>query len=132
MSIDTRDHARAIATAVSATNLPLYDYGKVPGADGNPGTLPDIYCLTTVERRAGLPVRRVATTGRTGWRATFRVVGRTVDEVRWGLKQVSDALDSQRLTINGVETTPIQTESEQAPGPDEGRQSGLSSWIYTL
>jgi hypothetical protein len=132
VSIDTRDHAVALKTAISSVAFPLYDYGKVPGADGNEGLLPDIYGLLTVERRGGLPLRRAATTGRTGWRTTVRVVGRTTDEARWALKQVSDALNEQTLTIAGLLTTPIQTESEQAPGPDDGRQSALSSWTYAL
>lgn len=131
-SIDTREHAVALKAAAGATDFTIYDYGKVPGADGNEGTLPNIYGLLSVERRGGVPVRRAATTGRTGWRASLRVVGRTTDEARWALKQVSDGLNEQRLTIAGGTTTRIQSESEQAPGPDAGRQSALSTWTYAL
>lgn len=132
MSIDTRLHAAALKTAASATNFTVYDYGKVPGADGNEGTLPNIYGLLTVERRPIAYLRRAASTGRTGWRVTVRVVGRTPDEARWGLKQVSDGLNEQTLTIDGLSTTRIQSETEQAPAPDDGRQSALSSWTYCL
>lgn len=134
MTIDTRQHAAALTSAISSAIAPwaVYDYGKVPGADGNTGTLPDIYALLTVERRAGVPLRVAATTGRTGWRASVRVVGRTVDEARWALMFVSAALNEQRLTIDGQTTTRIQSESEQAPGPDAGRQSALSTWTYAL
>lgn len=109
----------------------VYDYGKVPGADGNTGTLPSIYVLLTVDRRFVGP-RRAGRAGRSGWRITARCVGRTVDEARWALDKVTDAIDETRLTIGGYVSTPVTHESSTEIAPDDGRHSGLTVWTYAL
>ncbi|HKY58305.1 MAG TPA: hypothetical protein VJL80_09730 [Aeromicrobium sp.] len=109
----------------------LYDYGEVPGADGNDGVLPSVYVLLTVERRYVGP-RRAGRAGRSGWRITARYVGRNVDEARWALDKVTDAIDEARLTIGGYVSTPVTHESSTAIEPDDGRFSGLTVWTYAL
>lgn len=109
----------------------VYDYGKVPGANGNQGTLPAIYVLITVERRYVAPMR-AGRAGRSAWRVTCRYVGRTVDEARWAANRVTLALDEVELQIGGRRSTPITHESTTTVEPDEGRFSGLSTWTYVL
>lgn len=135
--LDARPHAEAATTAISTALAPweVFDYGHVPGADGNEGDLPDIYALLTVERRANPNLRLSAQASRVGWRLTVRVVGTDVDETRWALRQVSAALNERRLPIVVSDdetrpTSPIQFESDQSPEPDDGRYAALSSWTY--
>lgn len=133
-SRDTRPHAEAIKAAITATVGPdrVYEYGDVPGADGNEGTLPLIYVLVTVERRVGALKRAGAFAPSSGWRVTTRAVGRTVSECRWALAKIALALDEQRLTIGGETTTPLQYESGQAPESDDGRFSALDIYTYVI
>lgn len=137
--LDSRIHAKAVHAAVTAQLQPRwqsYDFGKVPGADGIPGRLPDIYVLIAVERRFNPNLRLSAQASSVGWRISARVVGKTVDEARWALARVADALNEKRLAITidaGTrKTTPIQFEAEQSPALDGGHQSALSTWTYAL
>lgn len=131
--IDERLHAEALTAALTAKvgENRIFDYGMVPGADDNDGTLPPIYVLLSIARRYAEPT----TAGRspvTGWRVSCRYVGSTVAEARWAQMQVAAALNEVRLSIGGKTTTPITHESSTAIEPDEGMQSGLSSWTYVL
>lgn len=129
--VDSRSHAEAVKAALVATvGAKVYDYDEVPSMNGNPGVLPNIYVVVSVERRAGAPRRASASTGRTGWRVAARAVGRTVDETRWAMAKVAAALNEARLTIDGTETTPAQFEADQAPELDNGRYSGLALYTY--
>ncbi|GHJ59134.1 hypothetical protein NOK12_16520 [Nocardioides sp. OK12] len=131
---DSRPHVVAIKAAleVALGADRVYDYGKVPGADNNPGTLPHIYVLPAVERRTGALRRAGAYAKSSGWRVSVRAVGRTPDECRWALSRISLALDEARLTIGGDLTTPIQYESGQAPEPDDGKFSALEIYTYVV
>ena len=132
---DSRPHATAVRAAVTASLAPswtAYDYGKVPGSDGNAGSLPSIYALVSVERRYNPNLRLSAQAGQAGWRIAVRVVGRTADEARWAMARTADALNEKRLTIAGRSTTPIQFESEQTPELDNGRYSALALYTYAL
>lgn len=140
--IDPRVHTAAVKAALNSTlgsvnpvpsSGPLgkaLDYDEVPGANGKGGTLPHIYVVVSVERRAGAPLRGTATTGRTGWRISARCVGRTVDEALWAMFKVATALNEVRLTIDGLPTTPVQFEADQTPEWDSGRYSALARYTY--
>jgi hypothetical protein len=131
--VDARVHATAVKAALNAVLGPkaeALDYDEVPGMNRNPGPVPNIYVAVSVERRAGAPLRQSATTGRTGWRVGARCVGRTVDECRWALFKVATALNEARLTIGGLDTTPVQFEADQAPEWDDGRYSALALYAY--
>lgn len=133
LGIDSRPHASAVKAAVTSSLAPswtAYDYGKVPGSDGNSGTLPSIYALVSVERRFNSNLRLSAQASQTGWRITVRSAGRTIDETRWAMNRAAVALNEARLTVEGRATSPIQFEVEQSPELDGGRYSGLSSWTY--
>lgn len=130
--LDSRPQAVAIKAAIKASFGPndVYDYGQVPGADGNAGTLPDIFALISLERTTNPTVNMAAKAGTTGWRVSVRVVGRTTDEARWALFKAATALNEAQLTIESRITTPLFLESEQTPTPDDGRFSGVA--IYTF
>ena len=130
---DERQHFAALATALTSKLGAdrVYAYGKVPGSDGNAGTLPPIYVLLAVERRFA-PESRQGRAGRSGWRVTTRYVGRSVAEAGWAALQVQKALDEVRVTIDGHASTPVTFESQESIDPDNGRFSGLTSWTYAL
>lgn len=135
MSLDERHHAATLAAAITAQLGPwaVYEYGEVPGLDGNGGDVPAIYVLMQVERRGGVvPLRGTAQAGRSAWRASIRAVGRTVDECRWALLRITTALNEQTLAVDGEPTSPIQLESTDSPAPDDGVTSALSRWTYTV
>jgi hypothetical protein len=131
--LDERAHRDVIAPLLTATlgANRVCDYGGVPGADNNPGTVPDLFALPAFERRYVEPYHAGRAT-RSGWRLTVRYVGRTVDEARWAALKVATALNEVRVTIGGIESTPITHESTQAIAPDDGRFSGWSVWTYAL
>lgn len=110
----------------------VYSYGEVPGMDGNPGVIPGIYVLLTIERRYVPPVRMVARPSRSGWRVTCRGVGRTVNEARRAMNAATNALEDVRLQLGDVESTPLALEVAQSVEPDDGRYSALATWTYAL
>lgn len=130
--LDERKHVAAIKTLLNAALSPnlAYDYGTVPGADGNAGTLPPIFVLLGLERRYVEPTGAGRTT-RSGWRLTVRYIGRTTDEARWAAAKVAQAMET-RLTVDGVVSTPVTHESTQAIAPDDGRFSGWAAYTYAL
>lgn len=132
--LDERAHAKALAALIDAHLGPndVYEYGKVPGVDGNPGKEPSIYVLIQVTRRYLPATRSVRQASRSGWRASVRAVGRTVDECRWASLRVSEALDGAYLTISALPSTPVQHETSDEPDKDGGRWSSLSRWTYAL
>lgn len=131
--VDARPVVEAIRTAIEAQlgGWQVYDYGQVPGADGNTGALPNIYALLSIERTPSSVRRMSAQRNVSGWRFTVRVVGRTVNEARWALAKVAVAVNEVTLIADGRQSTPIQHERDQAPELDEGRFSALSSWTTT-
>lgn len=137
--LDSRPHAEAVKAAIRAKLSPsspatahVYDYDDVPSTYGNAGTLPNIFVVLSVERRAGSPLRGTGRTGTSGWRIALRGVGRTVDESRFALLRAAEALDGARLTVSGEKSTPVLFETDQAPEYDDGRWSGSSVWTYVL
>ena len=123
----------AVAGALAGA---IFDFGDIPGVDGNPGTLPRLYGLLECQRMPleALHASRLAT--RSAWRVTARSVGSTADEARWVAKQFASAFDSARLTIEGFESTPLFHEETEAvarfgSGTDRWFE-GQSSWSYCL
>lgn len=131
-ALDASAHWGAIKALLTPTvGANIFDYGKVPGADGNSGTLPTTYVLLTVERRHVDPT----TAGRsavTGWRVSCRFVGNSTPNARAVGNWVTAALNEQRLTVGGLTSTPITHESTTAVESDDGMYSGLSQWTYAL
>lgn len=136
---DERKHDAAIRPLLAARlgdeangDSRVYAYGEVPGMDRNPGVIPDIYVLLTIERRYAPPVRMVGRPSRSGWRVTCRGVGRTVNEARWAMNASTNALEDLRLQIADATSTPLTLEVAQLVEPDDGRFSGLVTYTYVL
>lgn len=128
--LDVREHSAVIKALIEAQGKPAYDYGDVPGAFGNPGVLPDIYNVVSVERRFNPPIRLSAETDIYLWRVVVQHVGRAVYEAQSAHADVTAALNEAVVTIDGVTYGPIQFELDQAPEPDDGRFTGRSQWTY--
>jgi len=132
-ALDATAHWNAVKALITATDVGenVYDYGKVPGADGNPGQVPTYYVLLTVERRFVQPDRG-GRAGVTGWRITARYVSTSSQNARLVGNWVTSALDGTRVTVDGIQGTSITHESTNAVQPDDGMFSGLSQWTYAL
>lgn len=137
-NFDSRVHATAVKAALDTAVGPdpvtsktrVFDYDDVPGWKGNAGTPPTIFALVSLERRYNPPERISARAGTTSWRVAVRGIGTTIDEARWAMFHIAQALNEKRLTIAGTTTTSIQLESEQAPEEDDDRYSGTSVWTF--
>lgn len=99
----------------------VYEYGKVPGADGNKGSLPDMFVLVSLERRSNPNLRLSAQASTAGWRLSARGLGRTVPECQWLMWRISVALNEQFLTVGGRLTTPLQFDPGSPPTFDSGK-----------
>lgn len=138
-ALDERAHAAVIMPLLNAALGPdpdtgasrIFDYGKVPGADGRPGVLPRIYALLSIERRFA-PGNKVGATTRSGWRISVRYVGHTVNEARIANVWITAALDQQRITVGGLTSTPLIHEATSPVAPDDGLYSGLVGFTYAL
>lgn len=124
-------HAAVSALLLEVLNQHVYDYGQVPGADGNEGDMPDVYVVMAVERRTA-PTGPGGFAQVSGWRIYLRGVGTTVAEARWAIAKATAALEGACLAIAGIESTPIAHETSTAVRPDDGRQSGLVEFVYAL
>jgi len=118
--------ASAILAALNAQDAHAYDIDDLKALPAPPKN----YTEVTVSRRYGGQDRLPGSTGRVGWRVTTRQVGATVTAARTLRQRAVTALLYQRLTIDGVLTTPIQFESEDPISEDDSWFSGLVTWTY--
>lgn len=127
MSATQEQHATAVLAALNAALAPkqAYEYDTLPT------TRPAEYVEATVSRRFGGESRLSAQKGTTGWRVTTRAVAQTVSNARLLAQKATQALEDVSLTVDGKSTTPIQFETEDPIGPDDGWYSGLVTWTYT-
>lgn len=133
-ALDEREHIAALSAAIKPhiDINDVFQYGKVPGLDGNPGVEPRLYVLVQVERRA-LPAGRSARmASRSSWRASVRAVGTTIGECQWLTERIAIALEAQRLTVGGLTSTPIQHENGESPEFEKGRADALTRYTYAL
>lgn len=138
-ALDPRAFATAARVAITAQLAPAHaawEYGKMPGDPSNPieaeriKPLPPIFVLVAIERRYNPNLRMTAQAGGTGWRLLVRAAGRSSSEASWALLKVAEALNENRLTVEGVTTTPIQFETETAPRLDETRFVGDAAYVF--
>lgn len=131
--LDPRVHRAAFTALLTAPlNGHVYAWGKVPGLDNNPGSIPGRYALLAVSRayRESLQSTRHAT--RSSWRVSVRHVGLTTNEADWAGFLVSGVLDSVVVEIGGFRSTPLQHDVTDDVRQDDGMFSGLVAWTYTL
>lgn len=137
MSAPATDLRRHYNVALGLLNTALspvvaYRFGEVPGADGNPGTLPDRYALVDIQRRYYRPTKMSARAHRSGWAVTVVGVGRNVDEAAWVLNRATDALEGIRLAFDPLESTPVTHERSDPIQLKDGLFEGRISWTYAL
>lgn len=139
--LDEREHVEVFKAAVTAKLGPkwrCYGYDEVPGSsqdsDGQTlrGALPNIFVLVSLERRFLQPARLIGRAGRSGWRVSFRGVGRTEDECRWALLRIAEAVDELRFSIDGFRSTVVTHESSTSPEWGDRRYSAIKSYTYSL
>lgn len=137
--LDPRPHSDAVKAAVDEQLdvWKAYDYGEVPGDEGNPDEsernkpLPNLYAIVSIEQVPSAGQRMSGQTGTTQWIADIRGVGRTVREAEFVLWKACEALHEQILMINDRATEPLQRQIGQAPEPDGGRFSGRVVFTYS-
>lgn len=120
-------HIAAVMAALTAAGAHPYEYGQVPKP------FPKRYTEVTVSRRFGGNPRATSRSSVDGWRVTTREIGKDyAANARAERAAAHTALEDQRLTVDGVETSPIHFETAEAIAPDElPYYSGLTSWTYT-
>lgn len=129
MTATEEQHAAAIIAALTAKSAAPYD---LDDAKALVPPLPKGYTEVMVSPRAGAPLRNPGSTGRRGWRIATRQVGTTVSNAREMRKRTHEALEFVRLTVGGDQTTPIQFDSAEEIGEDDGYWSGLETWTYAI
>lgn len=122
-------HADAIFAALNASDARPYDLDDLKALM----ELPDYYTEVTMSRRfGGGPRRQTAQEGTESYRVLTRYVAERVGNAREMRRRTRAALQDVCLLIDGDATTPIQFESGDVIGEDEGWYSGVDAWIYTL
>lgn len=122
-----RQHAAAVVAAVNAAlaNRTAYEPDEVPA------TRPTEYVEVTVTRRFGGESRLPGRKGTTGWRITTRPVSQSsLTDCQVMAEGVRTGLEDVFLSVAGETTSPVQFESAEPIGPDDGWFSGLSTWTY--
>lgn len=126
-----------VATAVkTALNTALSSYGATAGAV-KAFDYDDAAKVTTEHVQVSV-ARRFAESKRGGAvsRAPFRLqtrpVGNTVTNARNIHQRVFLALQDVRITADGETSTPVDMESADDIGPDDGKFSGLTTWTLTF
>lgn len=133
-TLDARKHAEALKVDLKAAlnSQHVYDYDEVPGVDGNPGPLPGIFALISVELVPSTNRRMTGQSAVRRWIASVSGLGETVDESRWALAKIAGALYEKRLTVDGTATSPLLSpEPGQAPRREDGRYIGRLIFTYS-
>lgn len=118
-------HAAAVIAALNAVGAHAYDY------DDLPATRPDFYTEVTVSQRFGGERRHSGERDGELYRITARSVAKTVTNARL-LRTKAKALIDTPLTVASATTTPVEFETADPIGPDDGWYSGLLSLTYAL
>ncbi len=129
---DESAHLAAVLAALTTGGAVPYDLGKVPGMNGNTGTIPSYYTEVTVSRRFGGNFRGDALATTVLYRGTTRAVAKSASDARNLRRLTGLALENVALTVGGGTTTPLMFESEEIIGPDDGWLSGLTLWTWAI
>lgn len=120
-----QQHTDAVVAAYLALGALPYDLGNVPG------NRPEKYTEITVTRRFGGEQRSSGERDGQLWRITARQVGRVFQNAQ-NLRAKGSAIEGAVLTIAGGTSTPVEFETAEVIGPDDGWFSGLETWTYAL
>lgn len=108
------EQAAAIFAALNAALAPrsvAYEYGKVPGANGNNGTEPDRYVVVDISRRYVEHRRASGFVPLQGGRVGTRYIAKSATDVRAMRAKVTAALEDQILVTDAGEIGPFTFES---------------------
>jgi hypothetical protein len=122
--VSEEEVAAAFIAALAAANAVPYDYDEIPKP------LPAYYTEVTVTRRFGGVMRGEKPTT-TLYRGTTRAVAKNVTTAR-EMRRRAASLEGTTITVGGIVSTPIQFETEEPIGLDEGYQSGLTTWTWAI
>jgi hypothetical protein len=120
-----QEHSDAVVAFLNTLGAVAYDLGDVPHP------LPDWYTEVTVTRRFGGEQRGSGEREGRLWRITTRQVSKRLQAAQ-NLRAKLDALEGAVLTIGGETTTPVEFETADPIGPDDGWWSGLETWTYRI
>lgn len=138
--LDERLHRANWKTLIELSGAPTlkaYGFDDVPGMKGtdgqlNPGTVPPIFVLLSVQRRFVAVKYQSGSRGVNAVRFSTRVVGRTEDEAAWARMKVAAAVEERIVAFGPDECTPVMFENEDPIAFDDGRYSGLTRWTYQV
>ena len=123
-------HAAAV---IAVLNAALPAAVRAYDSDAVPTTPPAKYVEVTVSRRFGGTRRSSGNTATGGWRITTRVIDQnSITNARLTANTVRTALEFVRLSIGTKTSTPVQFETAEVIGPDDGWWSGMTAYTYAL
>jgi hypothetical protein len=123
-----RPTTAAFRAAIAAQGVTVYAAGKV----GNSPTYP--YVVTFASTPTASDYSHAAKSGARRWRIATMYVGTSEDSTFWLAEKVEAALLDKRLTIAGLNCSPVRRESGAPikPDPDvENVSTGTDVWIFT-
>lgn len=118
-------HSDAVVALLTTLGALPYDLGDIPA------TPPERYTEVTVTRRFGGEQRFSGLRDGQLFRITARQVAKVYQNAQ-NLRAKSAAIEGVTLTVGGQTTTPIEFESADPIGTDDGWYSGLETWTYAL
>lgn len=123
----TMTAALAALNAALPAAVDAYDLDKVPSPR------PAEYVTALLVRRSGARLNSGGTTGIVGYRLRVRAVSQTqTANVRKSLETCRAALEFKRLTVGSQRSTPIQFETEDDMGGDDGWFAAYVDYTFTL
>lgn len=127
-----KDQATTILAALNAALTPAvaYEYDKVPGAYGNPGTRPTKYAVVDITRRFTDDRRGSGEVSTIGYRVGVRYVAKATNDVRNMRALTTTTLEDKILGSGAGEVGPFVFESSEAIVPDDGYQSGSDVFTF--
>lgn len=124
--------AQAHAVAIEALLDAVVDPKGAFEYDAVPSPRPTRYIEFGISRRFGGEPRTSSRKATTGYRLSVRAVADTIKDARTMHEKARAALEGIRVTVDGRVSTPIQFETEEEVGPDDGKFSGHIAYTYTI
>ena len=126
------EQAAAILAAINAAITPAvaYEYGKVPGTNGNTGTEPTSYMVVAISRRY-VPERRASGEVTVpGGRLSTRYIAKSVVNGREMRRRTAAVIEDKILTATGGDVGPFVFESGDPFQPDETYQVATDLFTF--
>lgn len=125
--VNEQDVATALLTAINATLAPrkAWDDDKVPADADKLG-----YVTINLSRRYVDDRLVSGEVTMTGWRLVTRYVSKSVPNARLMRAKVATALEEALVPFAGDYFGPVDFESAEPIGPDDGWFSGADTWTF--